>query len=49
MERVENVAADEEATHFEQFLLLLQCFQMPFAACVSECTCMQVGKCLYIK
>ena len=37
---VENIAAKGEIAHFEQFLLLSQCFQKSFVAEASESICM---------
>ena len=38
--RVENIVAKEEIAHYEQILLLSQCFQKSSAAKASESVCM---------
>ena len=41
--KVDRIVAKGEMTHYEQFLLLPEYFQMPSAAEESICTCMQEG------
>ena len=45
--RIENIVAQLEIAHHEQFLLLAQCFQKLSATDASKCVCKSLSLCLF--